>query len=161
MSVDPELVVEQIDRSLRVLDDMDRFLAEQYPPGGGDDGPTRASRIVVAQILENAYTAVETVLLRVSQSFENSLEGDRWHGDLLDKMTLERKGIRPRVISDQTHRLLVELMRFRHFKRYYLDLDYDWEKLKYLVSVYRRCMPLVRQELLAFRSLLMESLRGA
>ena len=49
-------------------------------------------------------------------------------------------------------------MRFRHFKRYYLELDYDWEKLKYLVSVYRRCLPLVRRELLGFRSLLEESL---
>jgi hypothetical protein len=30
-------------------------------------------------------------------------------------------------------------MRFRHFKRYYLELDYDWEKLRFLLSVLRRC----------------------
>jgi hypothetical protein len=35
------------------------------------------------------------------------------------------------VLSDESHRLLTELMRFRHFKRYYLELDYDREKLRF------------------------------
>jgi hypothetical protein len=69
-------------------------------------------------------------------------------------MTLEKKGIRPRVISDETHRLLTELMRFRHFKRYYLALDYDWEKLRFLLSVLMRCLPRVREEPHAFLSLI-------
>ena len=30
-------------------------------------------------------------------------------------------------------------MRFGHFKRYYLELDYDWEKLRFLPSVLRGC----------------------
>ena len=30
-------------------------------------------------------------------------------------------------------------MRFRYFKRYYLDFDYDWEKLRFLLSVLCRC----------------------
>ena len=42
-------------------------------------------------------------------------------------------------------------MRFRDFKRYYLELDYDWPRLRYLLSVLRRCLPLVRAELTAFR----------
>ncbi len=48
-------------------------------------------------------------------------------------------------------------MRFRDFKRYYLELDYDWEKLQFLLSVLHRCLPLVRAELSAFRA---EMLRG-
>lgn len=153
MSVDPESVLEQIDASLRVLEDMDRFLAEQDLPDPGGPAPDRAKRIVVAQILENSYTAVETALLRISQNFDNSLDAHRWHSDLLHKMTLDKTGIRPRVISDQTFRLLTELMRFRHFKRYYLELEYDWEKLLYLLSVRRRCLPRLREEMTAFRSL--------
>jgi hypothetical protein len=61
------------------------------------------------------------------------------------------------VLSDESHRLLTELMRFRHFKSYYLELDYDWEKLRYLLSVLRRCLPLVRAELSDFRA---EVIRG-
>ena len=84
MSVDPELVVEEIDRFFRVLDDMDRFLGEELPSESAPTVPTRANRVVVAQILDNAYTAVETVLLRISQGFENSLHRGRWRSDLLE-----------------------------------------------------------------------------
>lgn len=156
----PELVVEKIDISFRVIDDMERFLHERSHFLETDSLPGRAERIVVAHILENSYTAVETALLRIAQGFDNSLSPERWHSDLLDKMVLEKKGIRPRVISDETHRLLTELMRFRHFKRYYLELDYDWEKLRYLLSVYRRCIPLVRAELTAFRDEIMRGLHA-
>lgn len=48
-------------------------------------------------------------------------------------------------------------MRFRHFKRCYLELDYDWEKLRFLLSVLQRCLPLVRAELTAFHE---EVIRG-
>ncbi len=157
-ALDPELVVEQIDLSFRVLDDMERFLAERRLPSEAGDAPDRGERIVLAQILENAYTAVETSLLRISQGFDNSLSPERWHADLLDKMLLEKKGVRPRVLSDESHRLLTELMRFRHFKRYYLELDYDWEKLRFLLSVLKRCLPLVRAELSAFRAEVMRGL---
>jgi hypothetical protein len=156
-ALDPELVAEQIDLAFRVLDDMERFLAEQHVTEGTTAAPDRAGRIVIAQILENTYTAMETALLRISQGFDNNLNAERWHADLLDKMLLEKKGVRPRVLSDTSHRLLTELMRFRHFKRYYLELDYDWEKLRYLLSVLHRCLPLVRAELAAFRA---EVIRG-
>ena len=158
---DLELVVEKIDLSFRVLDDMERFLGERSPSLQTGSIPDRAERIVIAQILENSYTAIETALLRIAQGFDNSLSPERWHADLLDKMVLEKKGIRPRVLSDESHRLLTELMRFRHFKRYYLELDYDWEKLHYLLSVYRRCIPLVRAELTAFRDEVMRGLEEA
>jgi hypothetical protein len=61
--------VEQIDLSFLVLDDMERFLAERRVPAEAGVVPDRGERIVIAQILENAYTAVETALLRISQGF--------------------------------------------------------------------------------------------
>lgn len=149
--VDPELVIDQINLSFKALDDMEQFLAAQGLPQGESPAPDRAARIVAAQILDNSYTAIETALLRISQGFDNALSHDRWHADLLDKMLLAKRGVRPRVLSDESHRLLVELMRFRHFKRYYLELDYDWSKLQYLMAVLKRCLPLVRTELAAFR----------
>lgn len=158
MGPDPELVAEQIDLSFRVLDDMERFLSERGLSPAPEAVPDRAERIVAAQILENTYAAIETALLRISQGFDNSLSPERWHADLLDKMLLQKKGVRPRVLSDESHRLLTELMRFRHFKRYYLELDYDWEKLKFLLSVLHRCLPLVRAELSAFRDEIMRGL---
>ena len=90
---------------------MDRFLGEELPSESAPTVPTRANRVVVAQILDNAYTAVETVLLRISQ--------DR---KLPARRPLAQRSSRPDddgekrdptwVISDETHRLLVELMLF-------------------------------------------------
>jgi hypothetical protein len=94
--MDPDLVVEQIDLSFRALDDMEAFLQERGAVRSARALPDRAERIVLAQILENTYTAIETALLRISQGFDNILNPDRWHADLLDKMLLEKKSVRPR-----------------------------------------------------------------
>ena len=47
-------------------------------------------------------------------------------------MSLEIEGVRIAVISNETHSILLEFIKFRHFKRYYLEFDYDWDKLEYL-----------------------------
>ena len=66
---------------------------------------------------------------------------------LIDKMTLHVAGIRERVIEDATRRDLHELLRFRHFKRYYFELEFDWKKLDYLLEVHRRMMPLLKADI--------------
>jgi hypothetical protein len=61
---DIDIAVEQIEIAFRVLDDMERFLAELGLAEKRDAIPSREERIVVAQILENTYTAIETALLK-------------------------------------------------------------------------------------------------
>jgi hypothetical protein len=117
-------------------------------------GRTQVSAVFLAQILDNYYTALETLFLRISQFFENNLVNDRWHADLLNKMVLSIPRTREPVISEESARLLQELLRFRHFKRYYYELDYDWLKLDYLLTVYERARPLVQRDLLAFSDFL-------
>ena len=56
---------------------------------------------------------------------------------LLHKMTIQVPRIRPRIISDNTAELLGEIMRFRHFRRYYYALDFDWRRLDALVAVFQ------------------------
>lgn len=90
---------------------------------------------------------METLFLRSSQAFENQLDSSRWHAYLLEKMTLEVRGIRPRVILAATYQKLAELMRFHHFKRYYFELDFDWRKTDFLISVFRELVPLLKTDL--------------
>ena len=66
------------------------------------------------------------------------MRAHRWHSDLLERMTLEIEGLRPRVLSDAAYRDLVELMRFRHFKRYYFGTAYDWQRLDELLERVKR-----------------------
>ena len=113
-------------------------------------GRTPMSALIVAGLLENYYTCLETIYLRISQSFENRLDPARWHNDLLQKMTLEIEGIRAAVVSDEAFSPLFELLKFRHFKRYYFDLEYDWDRLDFLLKKLRQVHPLVTRDLERF-----------
>ena len=159
VATEAELLPDQIDRIVGVVDGMavklSTFLSSTLP----QIGRTEVSAAYVAQTLENTYTALETLFLRISQHFENALADERWHSDLLDKMTLHVTGVRERVIADETLRLLHELRRFRHFKRYYYEMDYDWARLDYLCDVYGRAIPMVKRDLARFRAFLQRTLR--
>jgi len=148
------LLIEEICKTHTILDSIYSYLKDFEQKELPKLGRNRTSGLVISQILENAYTSIETLFLRISQFFENSLDSKRWHSDLLDKMTLRIEGIREQVISIETHRLLSELMRFRHFKRYYFELDYDWKKLDYLLDVYKRLQPKVLHEIDSFSGFL-------
>ena len=45
-------------------------------------------------------------------------------------------------------------MRFRHFKRYYFELDYDWKKLDYLIVCMEESDSQIDVELINFKHLL-------
>ena len=113
-------------------------------------GRTPISALIVAGLLENYYTCLETIFLRISQSFENRLDPARWHNDLLQKMTLEIEGVRVAAVSEEAFSPLFELLKFRHFKRYYFELEYDWDRLDFLLAKLRQVHPLVARDLERF-----------
>ena len=117
-------------------------------------GRTRSSALIVAGVVENYYTCVETILLRISQFFENNLRPDKWHQELLRKSALRIEGVREAAVSGPTRDILDELLRFRHFKRYYFRLDYDWDRLELLMKKLRQVKPLLRADLAAFLAFL-------
>lgn len=121
-------------------------------------GKKNSSAVVIAEILSDFYTCIETLFLRISQFFENDLCPDQWHKDLLHKMTLEVADIRRRVISEETFDLLSEFLKFRHFRRYYFEFEYDWDKIEYLQKKYSRVKPLIGQDLDAFSAFLKQLL---
>ena len=117
-------------------------------------GKTARSALIIAGLLENYYTCAETIFLRISQYFENSLEPERWHADLLQKMTLDIEGVRLHAVASQDVPALYELLRFRHFRRNYFELDYDWDRLDFLVKKVRQLHPGLGQSLDRFESFL-------
>ena len=104
-------------------------------------GKTDRSALIIAGLLENYYTCAETIFLRISQYFENNLDAERWHSDLLQKMKLNIEGVRMNAVAPEDVPRLYELLKFRHFKRYYFDLDYDWDRLDFLVRKVRQLHP--------------------
>jgi len=135
---------------VRIGAEYDAFMRDDFDRMGRKN----ASAIVIAELMVDYYTCLETCFLRISQFFENHLSGDRWHADLLEKMTLHIEGTRDAVIRDATAAGLRELMKFRHFRRYYFEMEYDWDKLEYLQKVFARVRTDVPSELATFQSFL-------
>jgi hypothetical protein len=138
-----------ISRTLKVLARLESafldFLEKRLPEKPGTD-----EAMIIAQSLSNYYTCLETLFLRISQFFENNLEKDRWHQSLLDRMIIEVPDYRPAVISEKTHHRLVEILKFRHFTRYYFELDYDWDKLRYLTGKFHEVRTEIIKEITEF-----------
>ena len=145
------LLIGRIEKSEEIIKKItyqyDRFLETDFKVMGRKN----TSAIVIAEFLVDYYTCLETLFLRISQFFENNLQTERWHADLLEKMTLRIEGLREPVISDQTYGQLKELMRFRHFRRYYFELEYDWDKLDFLVKKFTQLRATIEKELSLFK----------
>ncbi len=147
-------LIGEIEKTVSLLEEVRSFYMGIQQNELQQLGKTRATALIIAQVLENYYTCLETLFLRVSQYFENSLLKNKWHSDLLDKMILDIEGIRPPVVSSEIYKNLRELMRFRHFKRYYFELDYDWKKLDYLIVCMEETDAQIDAELNNFKHLL-------
>ena len=149
-------LVARIDKTLdlldRILSQYDEFLETDFPQLGHKN----TSAIVIAELLVDYYTCLETLFLRISQFFENDLAVERWHAELLEKMTLRIEGVRMPAVSDPAGQSLDELRRFLHFRRYYFELQYDWDKLTFLQKKLATLRTLVPQDLANFRQFLME-----
>ncbi len=117
-------------------------------------GRTQISATIVAGFLENYYTCLETAFLRISQFFENNLDPSRRHTGLLDKMRIQIEGMRIPAVSSGNYSNLMELLKFRHFKRYYFDLEYDWDRLEFVSMKLRKTHSLVQHDLGKFAKFL-------
>ena len=80
--------------------------------------------------LHNLYCVYEELFQIVARYFENQVEPQRYHADLLRRMKLNIPGVRPALISEGTYALLDELRRFRHFFRHAYGVDLDPERVE-------------------------------
>ncbi len=128
------VLIADIVKHIDLLRELHNELREAMEKDIGQLGKTKRTAAMVASIVESYYTCAETIFFRISQFFENDLSENRWHKDVLDRMRLEIREYRPCVISDTVFNDLYELLRFRHFKRYYFSLAFDWERLDAIVK---------------------------
>jgi len=140
----------EIEKNRNVLFQLEKFLQAVKANELRTLGKTQSTALIISGILENYYTCLETTFLRIAQFFENNLKPEKWHSELLRKMNLKINGLREAVLSDKTYSILSELLRFRHFKRYYYELEYDWERLDYLLKKLEQVKPLLEKDLDSF-----------
>jgi len=51
--------------------------------------------------IHNIYCLMENYFLRIAKTFENNVEGDAWHRDLVRRMLIQVEGIRPAFLDDE------------------------------------------------------------
>jgi hypothetical protein len=134
----------------KIVDFYIAYISKEYDPAG----KKMDQAIVISDLICSYYTCLETIFLRISHFFENALTATKWHQELLQKMTLQIDGIREAAISDETYNILVELLKFRHFKRYYFELEYDWDKLGFIQKKIIQANEKVNEDLNAFLNFL-------
>jgi hypothetical protein len=147
-------LVEEVLKTRKILAKVARFRDEFLQGDFRRLGRTRVSAIAFAEVFDNYYTALETLFVRISQFYGNNLERDRWHSGLLHKMTLSLPDVREAVLSESSASVLHEFLKFRHFRRYYFEFDYDWDKLDFLDRKFEQVAPLVDADLVAFAAFL-------
>jgi len=72
---------------------------------------------------------MENYFLRVDKTFENHIEQDSWHRDLVRRMTIEVEGIRPALLDEAAAAAIDELRAFRHIFRNVYQTELNSQKV--------------------------------
>ena len=76
-------------------------------------------------------------------------------------MRISVKGERVEVIKETTFTCLDEIRRFRNFNRYYYNLDYDWDRIDFLIRKMEQVYPLVTDDINVFIHFLEELMQDS
>lgn len=107
--------------------------------------------IILGYYLHVLYGLFENLFVQIAERFGNHI-GDttQWHTQLLKRMTLDVKEIRPPVISQEAYLALNELRSFRHLFRNAYLLQFDPDRLNLVLREADRLNPIYEAEMNAF-----------
>jgi len=136
---------------------MDRIALQILEDGWEQDarGKRRAAETLAARLHESAdsrwaaaafeinriYNILEKAFGRLCKTFENHLEKTgRYHDTLIERVTLDLKGIRPAFLPPDAVRDVRELKGFRHLFHHAYDLDLDPVRIEAAADKATRCV---------------------
>jgi hypothetical protein len=87
--------------------------------------------------LHNFYTGCERIFKIIGSELNHALPSNYdWHKRLLQRMSLEKEGQRPAVISEELHQELRDFLGFRHVVRNIYGYELDSERIDRLLDKY-------------------------
>jgi len=140
------LLERRIEEDLATIERL--YAALGQPELRGDE--PQETLIVVAYRLHQLYNAFENIFRNVAATFENALDRDEWHAQLLQRMRLDLSPVRPAVIDDRAFAALDELRRFRHVFRSIYGATLDSAKLRLVAAKALELRPLYAAEIRRF-----------
>ncbi len=135
----------ELEKVLGLKDDME-LLKESF----GDEEPDKFNCSAAGYLLHNFYTGVENIFKQITAVFGNKVDKKEWHSMLLKRMLLEIEDIRPRVISENLYKTLLDYKNFRHFFRHAYLFELDWNKMRELVEDFERNIDRFEMEIRKF-----------
>lgn len=106
-------------------------------------------------ILHDFYNGVENIFRRVAQELNGGLPaGEDWHKQLLTDMSLDVKGVRPPLVSEDLKLKLQKYLGFRHIFRNVYGFHVEQEQIKVMVKEFPRILSWLRREIAAFQEYL-------
>ena len=91
--------------------------------------------------INRIYNILEKAFERLCETFENHLEKrGRYHDTLIERVTLDLKGIRPAFLPPDAVRDVRELKGFRHLFRHAYDLDLGPVRIEAAAENASRCV---------------------
>jgi len=115
-----------------------------------DEQVSNYDKMVVGYLLHSFYNGCENIFRSVARFFENEVEHESWHKDLLRRMKLEVPEYRPRLISEQLYRLLDDFRGFRHRFRHSYSFELDWEREKVVAGKLEQAFTLLQEDVKVF-----------
>ena len=84
--------------------------------------------------IHNIYNAIENYLLRIAKFFENDLDEQSWHRDIVHRMSIDITEVRPKLLEKPLECDLQELRAFRHIFRNIYQSRLDERKVESINS---------------------------
>jgi len=108
-------------------------LARLHAEWQGIDPETGSHTIILrgeGSIFHDFYCGAERIFRAIADEVNGGVPaGESWHRLLLQDMRLEIPGLRPAVISQATHEVLVDFLNFRHKFRNIYGFDLEPERV--------------------------------
>jgi hypothetical protein len=113
-------------------------------------GRTEGAAVLVAGLVEDYYTCVETAFQKISEHVESRLEPATWPTEMLMKLTLRLEGSPPLPVSEGNHGALLELRQIRHFSRHRFQPGNKWGRLDLILQKLETAHPMAVADLERF-----------
>jgi hypothetical protein len=123
----------ELEKVLSLKDDMELLKSNL-----GDKEPDKFDCSALGYLLHNFYNGAENIFKSIAVVFGNRVDKEEWHSALLKRMLLEIEDVRPRVISIDLYKRLLDYKNFRHFFRHAYIFELDWTKMKVLVEDFEK-----------------------
>ncbi len=109
------------------------------------------NRRLQGSILHDFYNCCERIFRKIATNINGGFgQVESWHKELLYRMTIEIKNIRPQVISENLAAELDDYLSFRHIFRNIYGFELKGERLSRLVSKFVKVSQQFKKEILKF-----------